>query len=67
MTLEGPDAVPQWRLLSDEDFNASIVRGLLIRAAPADIIDVHRAGLAQTEDRIILDWAAHEERVLLTR
>ncbi len=54
------------RLLADENFNGDIVQGLVQRSAELDIVRVQDVGLAETEDSIILDWAAREGRILLT-
>ena len=53
------------RLLADENFNGDIVRGLL-RQTELDIVRVQDVGLRTKKDPVILDWAAGEERVLLT-
>ena len=54
------------RLATDEDFNNRIVRGLIRRQPNVDIVRVQDKGLRGKEDRIILEWAANEGRVLLT-
>ncbi len=54
------------RLLADENFNNQIVRGLLRRKPEIDIVRVQDVGLSATDDRIILEWAAQQNRVLLT-
>ena len=54
------------RLLSDENFNGEIVRGLL-RAQPGlDLVRVQDVGLLSADDPSILDWAADNARILLT-
>jgi predicted nuclease of predicted toxin-antitoxin system len=53
-------------LVADENFNAAIVRGLLRIKPDLDIVRVQDVGLSSTEDAIILEWAANNERVLLT-
>jgi predicted nuclease of predicted toxin-antitoxin system len=53
-------------LLSDENFNADIVRGLLLRRPELDLQTVQDAGLGETGDPIILEWAAANNRILLT-
>lgn len=52
--------------LTDEDFDATIVEGLLRRLSDLDILSVRDVGLSATDDRLVLDWAARHERVLLT-
>src|SRR4051812_11931244 len=54
------------KLATDENFNNSILRGLLRRRPDLDIIRVQDAGLSGADDPIVLDWAANEGRVLLT-
>ncbi len=54
------------RLATDEDFNNRILRGLLRRMPELDIVRVQDAGLRGNEDRDVLEWAAGEDRVLLT-
>lgn len=54
------------RFLSDEDFNNHIVRGLLRRLPLLDIVRVQDVGLRGHRDTDILEWAAKEERILLT-
>ena len=54
------------RLLSDENFDNRIVRGLVRRMPTIDLIRVQDVGLGQTDDRTILDWAAAQGRILLT-
>lgn len=52
--------------LTDEDFDAVIVQGLLRRLSTLDILSVRDVGLSATDDRLVLEWAAGHERVLLT-
>jgi hypothetical protein len=53
-------------LLSDEDVNGRIIRGLLRRAPALDLVRAYDVGLAHTPDPDVLEWAAVNERVLLT-
>ena len=53
-------------LVSDENFNNDIVRGLLRRKPDLDIVRVQDFGLRGADDAIILEWAAQEGRVILT-
>ena len=53
-------------LVSDENFNNDIVRGLLRRNPELDIVRVQDVGLRGEEDAVILEWAAKEGRVVLT-
>ena len=54
------------RLLSDENFNGAIVRGLMRRLPELDFVRVQDVGLTHTDDPVILQWAANEGRILLT-
>jgi len=54
------------RLLSDENFNGDIVRGLFLRQPNLDLLRVQDVGLREVDDPAILDWAASNERILLT-
>ena len=54
------------RFVSDENFNNDIVRGLLRRNPNLDIVRIQDVGLRGEEDPVILEWAANEERILLT-
>lgn len=54
------------KLVSDENFNADILRGLYRRRPDLDVLRVQDVGLNATPDSDILAWAAVEGRVLLT-
>ncbi|MDE3089225.1 MAG: DUF5615 family PIN-like protein [Chloroflexota bacterium] len=54
------------RFLVDEDFDNDILRGLLRRKPELDIVRAQDVGLGETADPKILEWAADEDRVLLT-
>lgn len=54
------------RLLSDENFNGAILRGLMRRFPDLDLVRVQDVGLMHTDDPDILEWAAKEGRILLT-
>ena len=54
------------RLAADENFNSNIVRGLLRRQPELDIVRIQDVGLSGADDPTVLEWAAQEERVLLT-
>lgn len=54
------------RLLSDENFNGDLLRGLKRRLPELDVIRVQDRGLGGTVDQEILEWLAVEERILLT-
>jgi hypothetical protein len=54
------------RLVSDENFNGDIVRGLSRRHPKLDLVRVQDVGLVQTPDSDILGWATSQGRVLLS-
>jgi predicted nuclease of predicted toxin-antitoxin system len=54
------------KLLSDEDFNGRIVRGLLRRFPTLDLVRVQDVGLTESHDTQVLAWAAQENRLVLT-
>jgi hypothetical protein len=54
------------RLAADENFNNNIVRGLLRRNPELGIVCIQDVGLSGADDPAVLEWAAQEERVLLT-
>lgn len=54
------------RLLADENFNGSILRGLIRRLPDLDIVRIQDVGLIHADDPTILAWAANEGRILLT-
>ena len=54
------------RLVSDENFNGDIVRGLLLQHPSLDLVRVMDVGLAGAEDPEVLAWAAENDRILLT-
>ncbi len=54
------------RLLVDEDFDYTIVRGLLRRLRELDLVRVQDVALSGKHDRVVLEWAAQENRILLT-
>jgi len=53
------------RLLTDENFNGNILRGLMRRLPELDIVRAQDVGLMNTDDPDILEWAASEGRILL--
>ena len=54
------------KLVSDENFNADILRGLYRQHPDLDVVRVQDIGLKATPDSNILAWAAVEGRILLT-
>jgi hypothetical protein len=54
-------------LAIDENFNGDVVRGLLRRAPSLNLKRVQDAGLSSANDEVVLEWAARENRVLITQ
>jgi len=54
------------KFLSDEDYNNDILRGILRRLPEVDIVRVQDAGLMNVSDKRVLEWAAQENRIVLT-
>lgn len=54
------------RLLSDENFNGDRVRGLFLRQPQLDLLRVQDVGLQEVDDPKILEWAAFNDRIVLT-
>lgn len=54
------------RFLINENFNQRILRGLKQRLPAIDYLIVQKTELRQTEDTVILAWAAEQGRILIT-
>lgn len=55
------------RFLADENFNGRIVRGLLRQIPALDLVRVQDfEDLYQATDPVVLEWAAVEQRVVLS-
>jgi predicted nuclease of predicted toxin-antitoxin system len=54
------------RLVSDENFNDEVLRGLLRRQPDLDVVRWQDVGLLGADDPMVLEWAATEGRILLT-
>jgi predicted nuclease of predicted toxin-antitoxin system len=54
------------KLVSDENFNGDILRGLYRRRPELDVVRVQDVGLCAAPDSDVLAWAAVEGRILLT-
>ena len=52
--------------VADENFNHRIVKGLRRVISSIDIVRVQDIGLRTASDEVVLDWAAANERILLT-
>ena len=51
---------------ADENLNYNIVRGLFRRKSDLNIIRIQDVGLSGKGDATVLEWAAQENRILLT-
>ena len=51
---------------ADENLNYNIVRGLLRRKSDLNIVRIQDVGLSGKGDATVLEWAAQENRILLT-
>ena len=54
------------RFAADENLNIHIVNGLLERDPTIDIVRVQDSDLAGKDDPTVLQWAAGDDRILLT-
>lgn len=54
------------KFLADENFNNNVVRALLRRQSDLDIFRVQDIGLSGADDETVLEFAALENRLLLT-
>lgn len=54
------------KLACDENLNNNILRGLFRKRSDLDIVRIQDAGLIGADDPTVLEWAALENRVLLT-
>jgi hypothetical protein len=54
------------RLLTDENLNGDVLRGLLLRNHELDIVRAQDTGLEGEPDPQILAWAANQDRIVLT-
>lgn len=52
--------------LADENLKRKIIRGLLRRNPSVDVVRAQDVGLTGVDDRILLEWAARHNRILLT-
>ena len=53
--------------MTDEDFDARIIRGLRRRFPSIDLVPCQKIGLRTKHDRVILENAAKLDRILLSR
>jgi len=54
------------RFLADENLKGDIVRGMLRRQPDLDLVRVQDVGLIGADDPTVLEWAAEQDRILLT-
>ncbi len=51
---------------TDENYNNNILRGLVRWKPDLDILRIQDVGLSGADDPTVLEWAAKENRILLT-
>jgi predicted nuclease of predicted toxin-antitoxin system len=54
------------RILTDQDFNEHITRGLLARYPDLDLVLARQVGLEAAPDPQVLEWAAQVGRIVFT-
>ena len=54
------------KFLADENFDHKTLAGLKRREPDLDIVAVQEVGLREVDDPQVLEWAAREERIVLT-
>jgi predicted nuclease of predicted toxin-antitoxin system len=54
------------RLLTDENVDNNILRGLALRLPHLNFVSVRDVGLAGSPDLVLLRWAAKQQRIILT-
>ncbi len=52
--------------LADENFSHRIIRGVRLRIKELDLVTAQKAGKSGTRDPELLEWAADQNRILLT-
>lgn len=55
------------RFLADENFDNRILHAMLQENAEVDVLRVQDLEIYQADDPIVLEWAAQNDRVVLTR
>lgn len=55
------------RFLTDENFDGDVLKSIRSRTLSIDMVRVQDVGLLGAPDPMILEWAAKENRILLTR
>ncbi|MCC6802008.1 MAG: DUF5615 family PIN-like protein [Anaerolineae bacterium] len=55
------------RFLADENFDNRILRGVSLKHVDFDVIRVQDTEVYQADDAAVLEWAAQEGRIILTR
>jgi hypothetical protein len=53
-------------LAIDENFNNDVIRGLLRRNPQLDIVRIQDVGLRTLDDETVLEWAARNDRVVIS-
>lgn len=55
------------RFLADEDFDHKTLAGVRRHGRDVDIVAVQEVGLIQAPDPVVLEWAAREGRIVVSR
>jgi predicted nuclease of predicted toxin-antitoxin system len=55
------------RLVTDEHIHGGVVTGIRMHHPEVDIVRVQDVGLAGSGDAAILDWAAREDRIVVSQ
>src|SRR5437868_13197214 len=59
--------MPPPPVLADEHIPTALIKALMLRESALDIVRAIDKGLGGLDDPTILDWAANEKRVIITR
>jgi hypothetical protein len=54
------------KLLADENFDGRVTRALRRRCPTVDLVRAIDEGLGGWDDQVLLEWAAEQDRILLT-
>ena len=54
------------RLLFDENLDQRILRGIKLRVSQLDCLTVQESNLRGVNDPLVLEWAAEQQRILVT-
>jgi predicted nuclease of predicted toxin-antitoxin system len=54
------------KILTDQNFDGPTLRGLIARIPDLDVVRTEDVGLKRFHDKDIIEWAAEENRLILT-